>query len=163
MMKNYVDVRQGSANDAISTVKCCALVGILSVCAACTTPSETGACAPYDGSAQAIQNRVMEAVKLGTSVQVLECISRPAMQQDYEEACLIEADPREAPELPTWDREFITFTPTVVRELADEKDVALAVVFTKQWNGAQLYADDDLSRSIVYRHFGRCGNSQARD
>jgi hypothetical protein len=103
----------------------------------------------------------MAAVKLGTPIKILQCVSQPAMQQDYDEACLIEANPRDAPELPTWDREFITFTPTVVRELADDQDVALAVVFTKQWNGAQLYADDDLSRSIVYRHFERCANTSA--
>jgi hypothetical protein len=162
-MKNYVDRRQQSEIRAIDAAKCCTLVGILSACAACTTPTETGACAPYDGSPQAIENRVMASVKLGTPVQILECVSRPAMQQDYEEACLIEADPRAAPELPTWDREFITFAPAVVRELADERDVALAIVFKKQWNGVQLYADDDLSRSIVYRHFERCGNTQARD
>jgi hypothetical protein len=105
----------------------------------------------------------MAAVKLGTPITILECVSQPAMQQDYDEACLIEANPRQAPDLPTWDREFITFTPTVVSQLADAKDVTLAVVFTKQWNGAQLYADDDLSRSIVYRHFERCGNRSAME
>jgi hypothetical protein len=103
----------------------------------------------------------MQAVNLGTPVKILQCVSKPAMQQDYDEACLIAADPRDAPELPTWDRKFITFTPTVVQQLADDQNVALAVVFTKQWNGAQLYADDDLSRSIVYRHFERCANRSA--
>jgi hypothetical protein len=161
-MKNHVDIRQQPTFSGYRAGAACTCVGILLACTACTTP-EKSACAPYDGSAQAIENRVMEAVKLGTPVRILQCISKPAMQQDYDEACLIEANPREAPELPTWDRRFITFTPTVVRELADDQDVALAVVFTKQWNGAQLYADDDLSRSIVYRHFERCANTRAME
>jgi hypothetical protein len=159
MMNNDIDVRQRPTLGGFATRAACAAVVIVA-CTACATP-EKSACAAYDGSAQAIENRVMEAVKLGTPVKILQCVSKPAMQQDYDEACLIEADPRDAPELPTWDRRFITFTPTVVQELADDQNVALAVVFTKQWNGAQLYADDDLSRSIVYRHFERCANRSA--
>ena len=85
--------------------------------------------------------------------EVGECTGRPVGKKRYDEACVLRVDPKDAPELQTWERQAITFAPELVRELADDHDIVLAIVFTRTWTGAQLYADDDMSRSIMYRPY----------
>jgi hypothetical protein len=129
----------------------------LLTCVACTSVPEAPACANYDGAPLAIRARVLGAEQLDASFAVLDCVSRAGTRDDFDEACLVRADPKRKPEMGVeWERELITFTPAVVAELAATHSITLATVFTKDPAGYMLFADDDLSESIMYRRFDRC-------
>ena len=124
----------------------------------CVNTDERLDCEDYEGSNDEIRRRVVGNERLDSQFAVKECVSRKGMNGEYEEACLVEADARAKPAFDnSWQRELITFKPIIVSEMAESHDIVLAVAFIKDWNGARIYADDDSSRSIMYRRFDPCG------
>jgi hypothetical protein len=144
------------ATDSSSRV-CALLAAALLTCAACTTSPRSQSCADFNGTPEAIRTRVIGAEQLEEAFVVLDCVSRAGTHDVYEEACLVRADPKQKPEMGVeWERDLITFTPAVVADLAETHAIALATVFKKGPTGYMLFADDDLSESIMYRRFDPC-------
>jgi hypothetical protein len=120
------------------------LIAAASSMVACALPEKPAvSCVGHDDS-------------LFAAYDVSECVSGSDEHDAHQEACALTVKSEHKPAPPVgWERKPITFAPLVVRELAEKRDIQIAILYSLG-EAQQFYGDDDLSHAIVYRGATSC-------
>jgi len=106
------------------------------------------------GDTAALESAVTRTAGIASFYSVEHCATRKVNKDDVEVACVVTALEKEI-KLPTrWERQLATFVPVIVTQLAKAEDLAVATVYEK--DDIQLYADDNLTRAVLYRPLASC-------
>ncbi|HKS55365.1 MAG TPA: hypothetical protein VJS12_08780 [Steroidobacteraceae bacterium] len=129
-----------------------------SMVACASAPDATASrCVDRDDSFAAIKSRTIDS-DVFAAYEVSECVGASDAQDVRQEACVLAVKAGEKPSPPVgWERKPITFAPIVVRDLADKRDIHIAVLYSLG-DASQFYGDDDLSRAIVYQRVDNCAH-----
>ena len=132
------------------------LAAVMGSMVACASPANPVIrCIGHDDSFGAIKARVVDS-DVFAAYEVLECVSDSDAQNVHQEACGLAVKAGDKPDPPVgWERKPITFAPIVVRELAEKRDITIAILYSLG-DARQFYGDDDLSRAIVYQRVASC-------